>query len=142
MVVYSDPQRCLTQIILWQALVDELKQLAFLNKNELVLVHSSSTTPALASSTTSLGIPSLSANLDAHHDGISVIDQGGLEHLRDFNLSDSASYPCTVEDGYLQGDDSTAQSDQPVQVFAPAALWSSDSASAFIPESRAPSQRP
>lgn len=118
-----------------KALVDELKQLAFSNKNEPVLFHSSSATPALASSTTSLRIPFLGANLDVHRDGLSVIDQGGLEQQRDFNLSDSASYPRTVEDGYLQGDDSTAQSDQPVPMFAPAALWSGDSASAFTAES-------
>lgn len=66
---------------------------------------------------------------------ISCVTAGGLEQQRDFNLSDSASYPRTVEDGYLQGDDSTAQSDQPVPMFAPAALWSGDSASAFTAES-------
>ena len=69
------PLHSLTQIIPCQALVDELKQLAFLNKNELVLVHGSSAAPPLASSTTSLSIPFL-GNLDTHHDGLSVIDQG------------------------------------------------------------------
>lgn len=114
-----------------KALVDELKQLAFLNQNEMVPINGSSATPPLASSTTSLSIPFSGANLDLHHD----VDQGGSLHQPNLNPSESASYPCTIEDGY----DSTAQSDQHPQGFSPTALWMGDSTSAFTanPSNRA-----
>ncbi|KNA18488.1 hypothetical protein SOVF_070300 [Spinacia oleracea] len=92
-----------------KGLVEKLKQLAFLNVNQLVPVINPS--------------------------AISTSMQPTIEHFQystepdkklDINLSDSASYPCTIEDGYLLEGDSASQTNQPIQGFTPGSLLMCD----------------
>lgn len=57
---------------------------------------------------------------------ISPFCSGGPEKQPDINLSESASYPCAIEDGYLLEDDSTSQTNQPIQGFTPPSLLMGD----------------
>ncbi|XP_074298806.1 calmodulin-binding protein 60 B-like [Silene latifolia] len=99
-----------------KALVEKLKQSAFLNVNELVPVHSSAVVFPFESPTIENLVPFSSPYVQ--HGGFSMIDQGEpAEQQLDFNQSDTSSYPCAAEEGgYPPEDDSASQTGQPVPV--------------------------
>lgn len=109
-----------------KGLVEKLKQYAFSNVNQLVPVHNPSAISALMQPNIKPNVPFCSPKLDLQHDALSVIDQDEPDKQLDFNLSDSASYPCTLENGYLPEDDSASQTNQPIQGFTPSSFLMSD----------------
>ncbi|XP_010674128.1 calmodulin-binding protein 60 B isoform X2 [Beta vulgaris subsp. vulgaris] len=108
-----------------KVLVDKLKESAFMNVNQLIPVHN----PYAISTSMQPQIEHVaysSLKLDLQHDARSTIDQDEPEKQMDINLSDSSSYPCTVEDGYLLEDDSASQTNQPIQGFTQSSFLTGD----------------
>ncbi|KAK9673296.1 hypothetical protein RND81_12G158500 [Saponaria officinalis] len=104
-----------------KALVEKLKHSALQNVNELVQVHSSMVIPPVELPSIGHNISFSSSQLDLHN-GFSMIDQDKPAKEFDFNLSDTASYPCTgtgtgtAEEDYLPEGDSASQTNPPIPV--------------------------
>lgn len=113
-----------------KTLVDKLKLCAFGKQNELIPLHSPSASTSVVPSSIQPNVSFYEANLGLQHYGFSIIDQELPERQLGFNISESASYPCTVESAYKPEDDSTAQSNQPIvqALFSPAAFLMNNSA--------------
>ncbi|KAJ8430551.1 hypothetical protein Cgig2_019123 [Carnegiea gigantea] len=104
-------------------LVDKLKLCAFGKQNELIPLHGPSASTSIVPSSIRPNVSSYEANLGLQHDELPERQLG-------FNISESASYPCTAESTYKPEDDSTAQSNQPIvqALFSPAAFLMNNSA--------------
>ncbi|KAH9612215.1 hypothetical protein KSS87_000884 [Heliosperma pusillum] len=114
-----------------KALVEKLKQSAFLNVNELVPVLSSPAVSPFELPIIEHLVPFSGPYFQ--HDGFSMLSQGEpAEQQLHFNQSDTSSFPRTAEEGsYPPEDDSTSQTGQsvPVQRFAESSFMAIDNSS-------------
>ncbi|KAK9735673.1 hypothetical protein RND81_04G218800 [Saponaria officinalis] len=98
-----------------KALVEKVKQYAYLNLNEVVQLHNSPDISSLKLPTVDHDVP-FSSSLMNHGD-FSIDQDEPNDKQTDFNLLDTASYPGTAEQGcYQTEDESTSQTDQPIPV--------------------------
>ncbi|XP_021742646.1 calmodulin-binding protein 60 A-like [Chenopodium quinoa] len=112
-----------------KVLVEKLKQFAFMNLNQLVPVNNPSVISTSMEPTVEQDLLFSTPKLDLQHDALSFIDQDEPDKKLDINLSDSASYPCTIEDGYTFEVESASQPNQPIQGFTPGTFLMGDYAS-------------
>ncbi|CAO2836620.1 unnamed protein product [Amaranthus hypochondriacus] len=108
-----------------KALVKMYKQSAFYNLDQLVPVQNPFATSTPVPPTIEQNTSFSSSKLDFQHDALSIVDQ---DKQLDINLSDSVTYPGTIEDGYRFEDDTASQTNQSIQDFHPAFMMGDASA--------------